>query len=449
MEFLNKLTEFLTKLTEILANPDKIDHLKKIWKTLLAILSTPILLAVILAGFLLFGFNILFSNPTDVILQWMIRAGAAILCSLFFWLFARWSGKLAIGLGVGVLITGAIIALVYLSPTARVAFDGFPTATQSPTSTAVLSTTLPTATPSPTVTQTPAYTATITPTVSSASRDASIVSISFRVNDHPVRIVDLRSADAQGIRVVSGDRLSFTELWFQNSGNEIEGARVNAEVYTNDEKIGKFETVDFRKGVHPLGKFIPSTMAAGPDPDAWVVQDNWQEVRIVLVIYKPNLDEERKSVDIRLSKDGDIGLVLLTPRPMLISIAYSVDGGSTQVVDIRKIKDQGIQVKPGQQFRVDEVWYQSDMDGTAKNTINIEMYLYQSGKTDGDHGNITKPSLIEVGRHPIGNFTGYEWSAPISKDTNGLVVRLILDGKTVIDEISVLFTENGGAELHP
>ena len=137
--------------------------------------------------------------------------------------------------------------------------------------------------------------------------DASILSLSYKVNNGPARVIDLRNAETQGHSWLKpGDQLSLVDLWYSASGEGSDG--VNAEVYVGAQQIGLAEIVPFGNGPHPVGDFIPNKDVIGDNPNTWEIQNDWTDVRIVLVLYEKGEVVEREGLTLKFSETGSTGL---------------------------------------------------------------------------------------------------------------------------------------------
>ncbi len=238
------------------------------------------------------------------------------------------------------------------------------------------------------------------PVVSSVS----LISVRYVADGFDPRLVDMRTAEADGIPIRANVAFQIDNLWVSVSG-ETAGYTLGAELYAGDEYIGASNITTLRPGMMSLGAIIPKNYIHSTVNNAVSFQASWDHLVIALVIYKDGVAISTARTTIRIDPTGT-SWVWDAPHAYLASVVYSINGGPELVFDPRARLD-GIDAHPGDQITLHQVWYRSDTS-SADASVQVEAYITAIGY-DPTTVQVSSSSEIRFDINQVDNFAAMTW----------------------------------------
>ncbi|MBN1202047.1 MAG: toll/interleukin-1 receptor domain-containing protein [Anaerolineae bacterium] len=264
--------------------------------------------------------------------------------------------------------------------------------------------------------------------------DVSLLSLRYMALDYNPHLVDLRTAASDGIMAPSGYSLKFQDLWIWAS-QEAPEYGVQAEVYANGEDgqtfVGASAGQTISAGANLLGDVTPKQFIHGSVENAWLVQDDWTDLIVVLVTYHQGDVVDREHIKIHLNPNSTAWL-LDTPTASFASLVYAINDGPLMVLDLPTAEQSGINTRPGDTLTLYDVWYHADTDSLK--TMTVEAYL-TAGGYNPDTLQISPAIKVEHGIHPIQGFEPMNWT--VEDSFVSWVISLGRDDQTLLDRIVV------------
>ncbi len=258
--------------------------------------------------------------------------------------------------------------------------------------------------------------------------DTALIGLRYLSEDYNPRIVDLRTASTEGVPARAGYALEIDQIWAWASRND-EAYTINAEIYANDTFIGATEAVPLQEGSIQLGGVIPHTREHGNIENAWMMQDDWGRLTIVLVLYREGMPVHAQHFPIEINPNGT-AWVWDTPRAHIVSVTYAVNDSLPQILDLRVTENSGINAGPGDTITLYDVWYKSD-SARPDVTIKAEAYLTPGGY-DGASEQYTRSTGVQRGLHALDEFEPLTWQ--VRDNDTRWVLSLSRDGdQTLLD----------------
>lgn len=283
---------------------------------------------------------------------------------------------------------------------------------------------------------------TVTPTgsakmeITEAPPFVSLVSLSFKVDDFDPRLIDLRNVSTAGIPVGPGNILQFFDLWV-SIPKSVPNCEVWAEIYDRPQLINTIgvtlESIPLSAGYKKLTNIRVDKFNDGSIQDAWRFQSDWTNLYVVIVTYCNGEVANFTTTTVRLDINGTAWF-LEPPNASFASIVFTVNGEPAQVLDLRDVTDTGLDVEPGDELTVLEVWYHVNAYGADDSTIRAEAHLSLDG-FDPKTYKITGQDVVEEGIHKLNNTTTLTWIIPPERKL--LFIALIRNDGQVMDKLEI------------
>jgi hypothetical protein len=271
------------------------------------------------------------------------------------------------------------------------------------------------------------------PEASNSMPPVNLVGIRYMADGWNPRLVDLRTAAEDGIPAIHGGTLQLNSLWVsvpaQSSDSEVQ-----IEIYANGDLIGL-------SSVHPLASPVTQIddiqikgYQDSENPDAWLVQDEWENLDISTIVYSQGKRVGSSKTPIRL-RPGGMSWLISPPSASLVSISYAVNDGAEKVLDLRELNTGGLNVTQNDKLDLRAIWYAANADGAGQR-LWVEAYLtaegYPSGKVKTNNDN---SDLIQKGFHALSSVSSLSWIVPA--DVNWLMMTLVRSDQTVLERINI------------
>jgi hypothetical protein len=281
----------------------------------------------------------------------------------------------------------------------------------------------------------PEKTTSVTPIVPAPA----LVGISFMTGDWNPRMIDLRTANTEGIHADPSVSLKLFDLQVSVPDSMPAGYVGQAEVYANDDEfIGNTNTAGLEAGkTVVLGEAIPFNYI---DQDGyWKVQKDWSELTVLINVYPPNGEEmvQSSKTHIKFTQPNSKSWMLPPPYASFVSIVYQINNGEERSIDFRTALTDGIQVQSGDRLRLLELWYHTSMDEDTK-TLFAESYV-GSGEYNSETFHQTEKQVFQAGVHDLMVGKTFEWS--ITSEFTSLVLTLSTENSigrsTILDRFVI------------
>jgi hypothetical protein len=303
-------------------------------------------------------------------------------------------------------------------------------------------------TPTSALTSTPlASSSTPTSTIPSAS----LIGLRYMRNVYDRRLVNLRTASQQGIRVDANSQLQISDLVVSTSKIDPKYS-VQIEAYADNEYIGHATSKPMIDTRIQWDTIEPEKYIDGDNPTTtWIVQPGWQSLRLAVVIYLEGRPINEIWTTIKLVRQASVGTSWMYDLPYvkLASLVYQVNDGPQVVLDMRKAigLGEGIRVKAGDQLTLREVWYNATNPAGSDNhqTMQFEALLLKDEGFDDSYFRHSPDETIQAGTHKFSSFIPMTWT--VAADRKFLEVKFLRDDQAIIDPLQIPLNPNGSTGL--
>jgi hypothetical protein len=272
------------------------------------------------------------------------------------------------------------------------------------------------------------------PISSQQSPSISLVGARYIVDDYNPRLLDLQSVETEGIALPADQGhavkvFDITATIPKPDSNYM----AQVDIYADDEKIGstppkplvgeqvRWESVN-------LKNYQDDTYS-----DSWSINPGWKNLRLELVTYLRDKPVSNSSTIVQLNSQGGAWLIG-PPYVKFASLVYTINDGPPLVVDMRDALDEkkGFNVKAGDLFTLQEVWYQST-DGGNPQKMQFEAYWGNDQPFDEKYFQHSPSEQIEPGLHKLSSFTPMTWT--VASDRENFSVKFARDDDTIMDPL--------------
>jgi hypothetical protein len=306
-------------------------------------------------------------------------------------------------------------------------------------------------TPTLALTSTPIVSSSV-PTATTASVPAaSLIGLRYMRNVYDRRLVDLRTASQQGIRVDANSQLQISDLVVSTSKIDPKYS-VQIEAYADNEYIGHATSKPMTADRIQWDTIEPDKYIDGDNPTTtWIVQPSWQNLRLAAVTYLEGKAISENWTTIKLVRQADVGTSwMYDPSYIkLASLIYQVNNGPELTLDMRDAigLHQGIIVKAGDQLSLQEVWYNATTNGVPQ-TIQFEALLLDgAGGFDSKNFRNAPEEDIQAGMHKLSNFRPITWT--VAPDRKFLEVKFLRGDQAIFDPLMIPLDPTGNSGLIP
>jgi hypothetical protein len=278
---------------------------------------------------------------------------------------------------------------------------------------------------------------------------ASLIGLRYMRNVYDRRLVDLRTASQQGIRVDANSQLQISDLVVSTSKIDPKYS-VQIEAYADNEYIGHATSKPMTTDRIQWDTIEPDKYIDGDNPTTtWIVQPSWQNLRLAAVTYLEGKAISENWTTIKLVRQADVGTSwMYDPSYIkLASLIYQVNNGPQLTLDMRDAigLHQGINVKAGDQLSLQEVWYNATTNGVPQ-TIQFEALLLDSaGGFDSKNFRNAPEEDIQAGMHKLSNFRPITWT--VAPDRKFLEVKFLRSDQAIIDPLLIPLNPDGNSGL--
>ncbi len=258
----------------------------------------------------------------------------------------------------------------------------------------------------------------------------SLIGATFLSGDWNPRLLDLRTAASLGLHLSQGVSFKFTDLLVTVPDGTPASYQAQVQTFANDSgrAIGETGTVGLVPGLVTLGDVIPVSFQHPSVVNAWLPQEDWQELTLVLTVFEKDSGRvvQRTRTHVLLA-DQTRAWFLPSPYASLISIVYQINEGDKTIMDLRSAPVSGIQVHSGDRLRLWEIWFHTtSTDDSA--LVHAEAYL-SSGSYDSSTYLETDASAFREGVQNLLGAAPFDWT--VTSEKNLLILTLSRDmGKT-------------------
>ena len=271
-----------------------------------------------------------------------------------------------------------------------------------------------------------------------------IVSIVYSVNDGPEEFLDIPAAEEMGINASADDTITIHRVWYHapkvgsyNSETEGHLSAYVAENISNDFPTAiycKSLYVNLDEGIHELDLNLDEC-------DNNEKQFRWQipndNQNLVLNLARKDGTILDRLVFRLNGSAGAPGLVSSKkPEASFVSLAYQINDGPEQPIDLRTVLTEGIGISPGDNLAISEIWYRSQ--GSDEQTeITAEGNILGESPAGAQ---FTSPTALTEGIHAFDDVTNLQWQ--VTAGHTALFLNLFNNEGHTIDQLIIpLHTE--------
>jgi hypothetical protein len=280
--------------------------------------------------------------------------------------------------------------------------------------------------------------------------DVSLLSVSFELGNFNPRLVDLR-ANPPTIPVAENSLLEFSEIWLIG-GQADPSLWVWVEIFSDETLtniVGHSESVRLASRRVKLDEVFISDGADENITHNWRVPAEWRDF-YVAVVGQYEASENSMLLDIeRIHFDEESAAWLHnSPNVGVVSLAYSINGATPQLLDLRNIQNTGIVARPGDTLAITDVWYHFTRTHNEQGAVSMEAILLNSNYDGLEQTRITTDrELLREGIYSLNNVTELRWTVP--DDTGQLHLTLVDQNSAVVDRLVIAVDAEVGSHLVP
>ncbi len=266
---------------------------------------------------------------------------------------------------------------------------------------------------------------------------ASLVGFRYVTDNFDPRSANLRTVSTHGIPVYDDEALRIFDLavLVPRSSSEYQ---VGIEVHAGGERIGFTEPRPMYAGLIQWDEVTIENYIHGTysDPAHWDIQPGWEALEIVVATYDGTKILSSSRVPVRLDPQGDAWF-FGPPNLHIVSVVYSVNGGSPSTIDLRTAEQTGIGVEAGDTLTIEEVWYKANSAG-SDHVVQVEAYL-SAGEFDQDTYKSAPAYVVQKGIQQLPDVAALTWIVPEGRDTLFLLLVRSSDVEqgTMIDLVKI------------
>lgn len=261
----------------------------------------------------------------------------------------------------------------------------------------------------------------------------ALIGVRYMADGWDPRLVDLRTAAEDGIPAREGGSLQLKSFWISTPPHYSD-SEAQIEIYANGGLIGLSSLQPLVPPVTQIDDIQIKGYQDSDVPDAWLVQDKWESLDISIIVYSEGESVGSTKSSIRINPGG-MSWLTSPPNASLVSIAYTVNGGTQKVLDLQKGLTNGLNVSQDDQLEIRAIWYDANADGAGQR-LWVEAYLTRGGYyPETLKTNRNDSDIILKGLHELSAVSALSWTVPA--DMKWLVMTLERSDQTVLDRINI------------
>jgi hypothetical protein len=288
----------------------------------------------------------------------------------------------------------------------------------------------------------------------------SLLSAKYMYADFNPHLIDLRTADTNGIPVGDDFSLRIFDFWLTTPNDVPEGYEAQIKVFADPERklpIGETKRIALENNKTLIEEIEVMDAESRNVQNAWTVQPDWLDdfLYFELITYYEDREVNSHLTSILLKNDGTAWMAD-TPIASYAAIIYSVNNGPQQVLNLPDAADRGINAGSGDKISIHEVWYHGQAASSDETThARLEGYLTNrdTGSYNGELLCKTDYSLVKKGIFPLDlantscqhddDLTQFSWTIP--DDEQELVMTYQRLDRTILDRLVLHLNGADGA----